>query len=82
MKAFESSDGDAVEYSGGRDTLSLAKWVRKQAGEPEPPTPDNDVEPEDWGDDNGAVVHLNDAQWDGYLQKNPHALVMFYAPWW
>jgi protein disulfide-isomerase-like protein len=28
-----------------------------------------------------AVVHLGDADWDGYREKNPKMLAMFYAPW-
>ena len=59
-------------------TVHIAHAVLSLLSSPQPPKP---PEPESsWADEPSDVVHLTDADFYDFLDENPSALVMFYAP--
>ena len=70
-------DGElAYDYGFERTTEALVEFMKDPKEPPPPPPP----EPE-WKDTPSAVNHLDDENFESFLKKKKHALVMFYAPW-
>ncbi|XP_054827326.1 protein disulfide-isomerase A5 [Eublepharis macularius] len=53
----------------------IAEWLKN----PQPPKPQAPEAP--WSEEDNAVYHLNDDDFDKFLKEHPSVLVMFYAPW-
>uniref|UniRef100_A0A672IME7 Thioredoxin domain-containing protein n=1 Tax=Salarias fasciatus TaxID=181472 RepID=A0A672IME7_SALFA len=59
----------------GAGAADLVAWLK----DPQPPQPKTPEVP--WAETDSAVFHLTDESFDGFLEEQPAALVMFYAPW-
>ncbi|KAG2459695.1 PDIA5 isomerase, partial [Polypterus senegalus] len=59
----------------GATAKDIAEWMKN----PEPPHPKTPEVP--WSEQESAVFHLTDEDFDKFLQDHPKVLVMFYAPW-
>uniref|UniRef100_A0A1A8FWA8 Protein disulfide-isomerase A5 n=2 Tax=Nothobranchius korthausae TaxID=1143690 RepID=A0A1A8FWA8_9TELE len=59
----------------GATAKDIADWLKN----PQPPQPKTPEVP--WPETDSAVFHLTDESFDGFLEKHPAALIMFYAPW-
>ncbi|XP_075037249.1 protein disulfide-isomerase A5 [Mixophyes fleayi] len=59
----------------GATAKDIADWLK----DPQAPAPES---PEvAWSEQDSAVHHLTDADFDQFVQDHPSVLVMFYAPW-
>ncbi|OCT60909.1 hypothetical protein XELAEV_18046933mg [Xenopus laevis] len=59
----------------GASANDIADWLKN----PQPPIPEA---PEvAWAEQDNAVYHLTDADFDQFVTEHPSVLVMFYAPW-
>uniref|UniRef100_A0A3Q3XBY1 Protein disulfide-isomerase A5 n=1 Tax=Mola mola TaxID=94237 RepID=A0A3Q3XBY1_MOLML len=59
----------------GATAKDIADWMKN----PQPPQPKTPEVP--WSETGSPVFHLTDESFDSFLEENPAALVMFYAPW-
>ncbi|XP_028663912.1 protein disulfide-isomerase A5 isoform X2 [Erpetoichthys calabaricus] len=59
----------------GATAKDIAEWMKN----PEAPQPKTPEVP--WSEQESAVFHLTDEDFDKFLQDHPKVLVMFYAPW-
>jgi len=75
LKYFENGEFK-YDYSGERTKKGIMDWM-KNPGPPAPPPPPEPA----WSDVPSNVKHLTDTSFEPFLQENPSALVMFYAPW-
>ncbi|XP_078232773.1 protein disulfide-isomerase A5 isoform X1 [Pogona vitticeps] len=53
----------------------IAEWLQN----PQPPKPQTPEIP--WSEEDNAVYHLTDDDFDKFIKEHPSVLVMFYAPW-
>eukprot|EP01112_Ceratiomyxa_fruticulosa_P018903 TRINITY_DN6112_c0_g1_i1.p1 TRINITY_DN6112_c0_g1~~TRINITY_DN6112_c0_g1_i1.p1 ORF type:complete len:423 (-),score=95.28 TRINITY_DN6112_c0_g1_i1:34-1302(-) len=64
------------EYDHGRKKEDLINFMRSPSPPPVQPPP----EPK-WKQIESDVMHLNDDNFENFIQENPSTFVMFYAPW-
>lgn len=64
------------KYEGDNNKDAIVKFMKNPAKQPSKPKTE-----EAWADTESDVVHLTDANFAAFLQKEPSVLVMFYAPW-
>jgi len=64
-------------YNGGRTTTAFIKFMENpsESGAKEASTE------EQWKDTPSSVVHLEDDNFNEFINANPSVLIMFYAPW-
>jgi protein disulfide-isomerase-like protein len=75
VKYFKNGEY-VYEYGFERKTDALVDFMKDPKEPPPPPPP----EPE-WSDTPSEVNHLDDENFNKFLKKKKHTLVMFYAPW-
>ena len=82
VKYFDSADGEAQDYQGGRSKKDLIKFAKKKADPDwQPPPPEPWVNKPEWGDESHQVLFFGDDHAQQVRAKNPQLLVMFMAPW-
>jgi len=70
------ADGEfQFEYSAGHSVQQLTEWL----DDPQPPK-EKEVEVA-WAETDNDVYHLEEDNFDAFIEENEKVLVMFYAPW-
>jgi len=68
-------------FSGERTAEGIVTFMNNPQKPPEVVAPPPPPEPKAWKDENQDVIHLDDATFDAFLEKEPRVLTVFYAPW-